>query len=58
MKRSKKNSALGRFFSKLVKWATDKFIESIPVLGPIYKVATIVNEIAAIDRYGRVRKAA
>ena len=48
--KSKKQSALGRLFSTLFRWAADHLISSIPVIGPVYKVATLISEIAALDR--------
>jgi hypothetical protein len=53
MKHSRRNSALDRFFSKLLKWAAGRLIESIPVIGPIYKVASLVVEITSIEWHER-----
>jgi len=58
MQHSRKNSALGSIFSKLLKWAAGRILESIPVIGPVYKMASLVNEIASIEWTPRSYKVA
>lgn len=50
MKDRKRESLLSRIISKVLFWAAGKILESLPVIGPIFKVVSLVADIAALER--------
>lgn len=48
MKTRKRESLLDKFFTKLLCWAVGKAIESLPVVGPIFRVISLACELRSI----------
>jgi hypothetical protein len=49
MRTCKRKSLLDRLFSKILLWAAGRFVESLPVIGPIFKVVSFVSEVALMS---------
>lgn len=56
--RKKRESLISKLCSKFFNWAAGMLMEAIPVIGPIYKVVSIVNDVHAVTVTGRRRRRA
>lgn len=50
MKNRKKVSIFDRTCDSVFGWAAGMLIGSIPVIGPIYSVISLVSEVAAVEK--------
>jgi|LakMenEpi03Aug12_release.lakeMendotaPanAssembly.Ray.scaffolds.fasta_scaffold237242_2 hypothetical protein len=51
MKRNRKKvSVFDRACDSVFNWAAGKLICTIPVLGPIYSIVSLVNDVASIEK--------
>jgi hypothetical protein len=48
--RKNRVSFFDRVCSKLFNWAAGMLLETLPVIGPIYKVATLLNDLHSVTR--------
>jgi hypothetical protein len=53
MRNRKKTSIFDKICSKIFNWAAGKLLESLPVIGPIYKVVSLVNDVHSATRRKR-----
>jgi hypothetical protein len=50
MRKRARTGLFNKLLSKVLVWAAGRAIESLPVIGPIFKVVNLVNEIAEVRR--------
>lgn len=50
MKNRKKVSIFDRTCDSVFYWAAGKLISSLPVIGPIYTVVSLVNEVVSLEK--------
>ncbi len=50
MRKRARTGLFAKLLSKVLCWCVGKAIESLPVIGPIFKVINFVNDIAAANR--------
>lgn len=50
MKNRKKISIFDRFCDGIFDWAAGMLIQSLPVIGPIYSLISLANDVAAIEK--------
>jgi hypothetical protein len=50
MRKRARTGLFDKLLSKVLSWFVGKAIESIPVIGPIFKVIHFVNEGAEVSR--------
>ncbi len=50
MRNRKKTSIFDKICSRIFNWAAGRLLESLPVIGPIYKVVSLVNEVHSVTR--------
>ena len=50
MQNRKKVSIFDRTCDRVFSWAAGRLISALPVIGPIYTVLTLVNEVASIEK--------
>ena len=48
MRKNRKQISMKNMIAKAVVWAAGKALESMPVIGPIFKVLKFVNEMAEL----------
>jgi len=50
MRKRARPGLFDRLLAKVLFWVAGKAIESLPVIGPIYKMINLVNDIAEMSR--------
>lgn len=58
MKNRKRDSVLGKIAARVLLFFAARFLESIPIIGPIFKMASLIADVVSIQRPRRVRVAA
>lgn len=57
MRKSRKQKSMNDMIAKALIWVAGKAIESMPVIGPVFKVLSFVNDVAELRRTKSPRRA-
>jgi len=50
MRKRARTGTSDRFLAKVLVWAAGRAIESLPVVGPVFRMISLVNDFAEVSR--------
>ena len=50
MRKRARTGPSDRFLAKVLVWAAGRAIESLPIVGPVFRVINFVNDVAVVSR--------